>query len=333
MPNGELLNAYYRELLRLTDEYNLPGEVDLPTLLRLPGIFTEANAQESIPWEEFEPALSEACRGVLVMRREEGKGITKKMTMIVREIKKIHGELYKLQDAQLLSVKERLAERLSLKLMVGHLLLYHPAVTKLKSLIDSGELGDIYYMYTQRLNLGVVRSNENAWWSLAPHDVSVINHLFSAAPARVSAQGQCYLQKGIEDVVFATLYFADGRLAQVHTSWLDPHKMRRMTIVGSQKMVTFDDMEPSEKVWIYDKGATANLSYSSYGELITLRQGDIYIPKLDATEPLKLECQHFVDCVVNDAAVRTGGRDGAAVVKVLEAGQRSIEAGGRPEEV
>jgi len=116
MPNGELLNAYYRELLRLTDEYNLPGEVDLPTLLRLPGIFTEANAQESIPWEEFEPALSEACRAVLVMRREEGKGITKKMTMIVREIKKIHGELFKLQDAQLLSVKERLAERLSLVL-------------------------------------------------------------------------------------------------------------------------------------------------------------------------------------------------------------------------
>jgi predicted dehydrogenase len=226
-----------------------------------------------------------------------------------------------------------LAERLSLKLMVGHLLLYHPAVAKLKSLIDSGELGDIYYMYTQRLNLGVVRSNENAWWSLAPHDVSVINHLFSAAPARVSAQGQCYLQKGIEDVVFATLYFADGRLAQVHTSWLDPHKMRRMTIVGSQKMVTFDDMEPSEKVWIYDKGATANLSYSSYGELITLRQGDIYIPKLDTTEPLKLECQHFVDCVVNGTPVRTGGRDGAAVVKVLEAGQRSIKAGGRPEEV
>ena len=226
-----------------------------------------------------------------------------------------------------------LAERLSLKLMVGHLLLYHPAVTKLKSLVDSGELGNIYYMYTQRLNLGVVRSNENAWWSLAPHDVSVINYLFSAMPARVSAQGQCYLQKGIEDVVFATLYFADGRLAQVHTSWLDPHKMRKMTIVGSQKMVTFDDMEPSEKVWIYDKGATANLSYSSYGELITLRQGDIYIPKLDTTEPLKLECQHFVDCVVNDAVVLTGGRDGAAVVKVLEAGQRSIEAGGRPEEV
>jgi predicted dehydrogenase len=225
------------------------------------------------------------------------------------------------------------AEKAGRKLMVGHLLLYHPAVLKLKALADDGQLGKIYYMYTQRLNLGVVRSSENAWWSLAPHDVSVINYLFGAAPERVSAQGQCYLQKGIEDVVFATLYFADGRLAQVHTSWLDPHKMRKMTIVGSQKMVTFDDMEPSEKIWIYDKGATANLSYSSYGEAITLRQGDIYIPKLDTTEPLKLECQHFIDSIAKDTPIRSDGRDGLAVVRVLEAGQRSLQAGGRPEEV
>jgi len=226
-----------------------------------------------------------------------------------------------------------LAARMGRKLMVGHLLLYHPAVEKLKSLVDSGELGRIYYMYTQRLNLGVVRSNENAWWSLAPHDISVIDYLFAATPTRVSAQGQCYLQEGIEDVVFATLYFADGRMAQIQTSWLDPHKMRRMTIVGAQKMVTFDDMEPAEKVWIYDKGATANLNYSSYGEAITLRQGDIYIPKLDTAEPLRLECQHFVDAIVKDTEVRSDGRGGLEVVRVLEAGQRSIRGGGRPEEV
>jgi predicted dehydrogenase len=225
------------------------------------------------------------------------------------------------------------AEKAGLKIMVGHLLLYHPAVLKLKSLVDSGELGTIYYMYTQRLNLGVVRSNENAWWSLAPHDISVINFLFGAMPSRVSAQGQCYLQPGIEDVVFATLYFPDGRLAQVHTSWLDPHKMRKMTVVGAKKMVTFDDMLPSEKVWIYDKGASPSLSYSSYGEAITLRQGDIHIPKLDATEPLRLECQHFVDSIVNNSGVRSDGRDGVRVVKVLEAGQRSIKTGGKPQEV
>jgi len=218
-------------------------------------------------------------------------------------------------------------------LMVGHLLLYHPAVAKLKSLVDSGELGSIYYMYAERLNLGVVRSKENAWWSLAPHDVSVVNYLFGASPERVSAQGQCYLQKGVEDVVFATLYFADGRMAQVHTSWLDPHKIRRMTIVGSQKMVTFDDMEPAEKVRVYDKGATANLAYSSYGEAITLRQGDIHVPKIDSAEPLKLECQHFVDCVRAGAEPRSGGRGGLAAVRVLEAGQRSIKAGGSPREV
>ena len=225
------------------------------------------------------------------------------------------------------------AQKAGRKLMVGHLLLYHPAVLSLRAMVEGGELGRIYYMYTQRLNLGVVRSNENAWWSLAPHDISVINYLFGALPARVSAQGQCYLQQGIEDVVFATLYFEDGRLAQIHTSWLDPHKMRRMTIVGSRKMATFDDMEPSEKMWIYDKGATPNLSYSSYGEAITLRQGDIHIPKLDTTEPLKLECQHFVDSINNNAAVRSDGSDGVRVVRVLEAGQRSIKAGGKPQEV
>ena len=227
----------------------------------------------------------------------------------------------------------REAESSGLKLMAGHLLLYHPAVLMLKSLVESGELGEIYYMYTQRLNLGIVRSSENAWWSLAPHDISVINYLFGALPRRVSAQGQSYLQEGIEDVVFATLYFGDGRLAQIHTSWLDPHKMRRMTVVGSRKMVTFDDMEPSEKVWVYDKGAAPNLSYNSYGEAITLRQGDIHIPKLDTTEPLKLECQHFVDAIANNTAVRSDGRDGVRVIRVLEAGQRSIETGGRPQEV
>lgn len=225
------------------------------------------------------------------------------------------------------------ADKRSLVLMVGHLLLYHPAVTMLKGLVDSGELGDIYYMYTQRLNLGVVRSEENAWWSLAPHDVSVINHLFGASPVSVAARGRCYLQEKIEDVVFATLHFDDGRLGEVHTSWLDPHKMRRMTIVGSQKMVNFDDMEPAEKVRIYDKGATSNQSYSSYGEAITLRQGDIHIPRIPAAEPLKVECRHFIESVANGTTPLSDGANGLAIVRVLEAGERSIKAGGAPQEV
>lgn len=234
------------------------------------------------------------------------------------------------QEAQSLL---ELAGRSARKFMVGHLLLYHPAVEKLKGLVDSGELGTIYYMYTQRLNLGVVRSNENAWWSLAPHDVSVVNHLYGAVPERVSAQGSCYLQPDIADVVFATLHFADGRIAQVHTSWLDPHKMRTMTIVGSRKMVTFDDMEPTEKIRIYDKGATAGRSVNSYADAITLREGDISIPYVDPTEPLKLECGHFIECITRDVNPRSDASNGLAVVRVLEAGQHSIEAGGKPEEV
>ncbi len=237
------------------------------------------------------------------------------------------------QTAQEADSLARIAAASDRTFMVGHLLLYHPAVTRLKAMVADGELGRIYYMYTQRLNLGVVRSNENTWWSLAPHDVSVIDYLFGDVPVRVSAQGQCYLQDGIEDVVFATLYFDDGRLAQIQTSWLDPHKMRRMTIVGSQKMATFDDMESAEKIKVYDKGATTNLSYSSYGEAITLRQGDIYIPRVDTAEPLRIECRHFIDCILGKRQPLSGAANGLEVVRVLEAGQRSIKAGGRPEEV
>ena len=137
--------------------------------------------------------------------------------------------------------------------MVGHLLEYHPAVDKIKQLIDSGELGDIYYMYCQRLSLGVVRQHENACWSLAPHDISVILYLFGMEPDGIAARGECFLQTNIDDVVFINLHFPDGRMAQVHVSWLDPHKERKMVVVGSQKMLVFDDMQPAEKVRIFDK--------------------------------------------------------------------------------
>lgn len=223
-----------------------------------------------------------------------------------------------------------LAERSKLKLMVGHLLEHHPVVHQMEAMLKAGQLGKLYYMYTQRINLGVVRSSENAWWSLAPHDISVICRLFAASPVEVAAQGQCFLQSGIEDVVFATLRFADGRLAHVHVSWLDPHKIRKMTLVGTAKMVTFDDMSAGEKLWVYDKGADVSHDIRDYADVVSLRVGDIVIPKSASGEPLSLECRHFIDAVLDDKPVATDGRNGQRVVRILEAGQKSLKSNGVP---
>lgn len=231
------------------------------------------------------------------------------------------------QSGQLLE----LADKKNLKLMVGHLLEYHPAVTYIKELINKEKLGKPYYMYTQRVNLGIVRQNENAWWSLAPHDISVICYLFGSEPVSVTARGQCYLQKDIEDVVFATIKFEDGKIAHIHCSWLDPHKIRKMTVVGSEKMVTFDDMEATEKVRVWDKGAAIKKdSAAAYPEIISLRFGDIVIPKIPATEPLSLECRHFIDCIIDDKPIRSDGVDGLRVVRILEAGEKSLKRNGEP---
>lgn len=224
-----------------------------------------------------------------------------------------------------------LAQQKGLKLMVGHLLEYHPAVNYIKEMIAKGQIGQPYYMYTQRVNLGVVRSDENAWWSLAPHDISVICYLFDSEPISVAVHGQCFLQKDIEDVVFATVKFADGRVANIHCSWLDPHKIRKMTVVGSDKMVCFDDMEATEKVRIYDKGAMIRKDFTtSYAEIISLRYGDIVIPQIPTGEPLALECKHFIDCILNGSAVRSDGNDGLRVVRILEAGHYSLKHNGEP---
>ena len=180
-----------------------------------------------------------------------------------------------------------LAAARGVKLAVGHLLEYHPAVNYMKERIDGGEVGDPLYLYCQRVNLGIVRDTENAWWSLAPHDISVACYLFSAEPVSVSASGQAYLQEGIEDVVFANLKFANGRMAHIHVSWLDPHKIRKVTLVGSQKMVVFDDMQAAEKIRVYDKAAEVQRSVESYVEAITLRTGDILVPNIPSAEPLR----------------------------------------------
>jgi predicted dehydrogenase len=228
----------------------------------------------------------------------------------------------RVQDAEMLV---RLAGDRGLVLMVGHLLLYHPAVTHLKALVDSGDLGDVYYVYTERRNLGKVRQDENAMWSLAPHDISVALYLLGEMPVTASAQGQAYLQPGIEDTVFFTLRFADGRLVHSHVSWLDPHKVRRLTVVGSRQMAVFDDTEPAEKLRIYDKGVDRTPEYNSYGDALTLRFGDIYVPRIEMREPLRLECQHFLDCIERGGQPLSDGRNGLQVLRVLDALQRSLD--------
>lgn len=223
----------------------------------------------------------------------------------------------------------RLAERERRVLMVGHLLLYHPAVVKLRELIRSGELGETYYLYSQRLNLGVIRADESSLWSLAPHDVALAIDLFGEVPSQVTAQGAAYLQTDIPDVSFAQLRFPSGRLAALHVSWLDPHKERTLTVVGSRKMAVFDDMEPTEKLRIYDRGVNRP-DYLSYGEVLTLRFGDIWIPKVEAAEPLVRECQHFVDRLHDRARPWSDGRNGLDVVRVLAAASESLRRGGEP---
>ena len=208
-------------------------------------------------------------------------------------------------------------------LMVGHLLEYHPGVAKLKELLGSGELGDVHYVYSHRLNLGKLRADENALWSLGAHDVSVLLHLMDEEPVEIEARGASYMRAGIEDVVFCFLRFPSGRAAHMHLSWLDPHKSRQFTVVGSRRMATFDDMELERKVTIYDKGF--DQSSESYGEYIT-RAGDIYSPRISNREPLRIECEHFLEAIRTGEPPRSDGRSGLRVVRVLEALQTRLDA-------
>ncbi len=222
------------------------------------------------------------------------------------------------------------AEAADRRLMVGHLLLFHPALAKVHELIDSGELGEIYYLYGNRVNLGQVRADENALWSLGAHDVAVLLDLVGERPVEAQARGECYVRPSVEDVVFGYLKFPSGAVAHLHLSWLDPHKTRKLTVVGSQKMVVFDDMETDRKVTIYDKSASRAPSTDSYGEYVSVRFGDISIPRIPNDEPLRLECQEFVDAIEGGRDPRCSGREGLAVVEVLEAMQASLDAGGQP---
>jgi predicted dehydrogenase len=228
-----------------------------------------------------------------------------------------------------LAVKKA-AEASGRVLMIGHLLLYHAAVRRLKEMIDQGDIGEIYYLYALRVNLGKLRQDENAMWSLAPHDISIILHLLGQVPVSVSARGHAYLQPGVEDVVFLNLLFSDGKMAQIQVSWLDPRKERRLTVVGERRMVEFDDSHPTEKLRIYDKGFTRPPEFTQFGEFLTVRHGDIHIPHLDMPEPLNVECRHFIDCVKTQSTPRTGLKEGLDVFRVLWAADRSLRNQGVP---
>ena len=212
----------------------------------------------------------------------------------------------------------RIAGERDLVLMPGHLLLYHPGVLKLKELIDAGDLGDVLCVYGNRVNLGIVRKNENALWSLGVHDLSVILYLVNEDPEVATAQGSASITQGVEDVVFCFLRFPSGKIAHMHLSWLDPHKMRKMTVVGSEKMVVFDDMEPERKVTVYEKRA------GSSGELFS---GDISIPKISAAEPLRLECTFFLELIDGEHDRSKVANDGARVVRALELLTESLGGG------
>jgi predicted dehydrogenase len=226
----------------------------------------------------------------------------------------------------------RAADEAGRILMVGHLLEYHPAVEHIKAMIEQGELGEVYYAYSQRLNLGKLRSDENALWSLAPHDISMLLYLLDEEPEEVSASGQAFLQAGIEDVVFITLRFPSGRVAHVHVSWLDPHKERRLTVVGSRKMVVFNDMDPREKVRVFDKGLDrrapgADPAALPEPVLFAPRDGDIVSPRIGGQEPLAIECAEFLRSIATGRPPRSDARDGLRVVRVLERAQAALAAG------
>jgi predicted dehydrogenase len=227
-----------------------------------------------------------------------------------------------------------LAERQRRVLMVGHVFAFNAAVRRIKQYIDQGELGRLFYVYSQRVNLGRFQNDVNALWSFAPHDISIMNYWFEQEPVRVSTRGFSYLSKAIEDVVFVTLEYPNGVGAHLHLGWLDPRKVRLMTLVGSKKMLVYDDVSLEAKIQLYDKGV-ADLhdfleSPETFAEFqFNIRAGDLVIPTLQFSEPLQSECRHFIDCIQNGTKPLTDGLDGLKVVRVLEAAEQSLKNGGK----
>lgn len=222
-------------------------------------------------------------------------------------------------------------------LMVGHTFLYNSAVRKVKEYIENDELGEIYYIFSQRVNLGKVRNDVNALWNLAPHDISIILYWLGEQPSHVSAKGVAFIQEGIEDVAFVSLDFPSGKLAHLHVSWLDPHKIRKMVIVGSKKMLVYDDVSADAKITLYDKGIDKKNVHAelpdieSFGNFqLMQRSGDVLIPKLDFKEPLSLECADFVESITSGKQPLSDGINGYNVINVLESAQESLKNMGQP---
>lgn len=226
-----------------------------------------------------------------------------------------------------------LAEACNLRLMVGHVFEYNAAVRKMKEIVDSGELGDVYYINAVRVNLGLYQPELNVLWDLAPHDLSILLYLLGDDPVSVTAQGGDRVFTGIHDIAYMHLVFPNNILAHVHVSWLDPNKERRITIVGSKKMLVYDDVEPMDKLKIYDKGVETPPYTETYADFhCSYRYGDIATPRLDLVEPLRAECQHFVECIRHGTTPQSDGRVGLRVVRLLEMADRSLRSGGVKEQ-
>jgi predicted dehydrogenase len=223
-----------------------------------------------------------------------------------------------------------LAESKGLVIMVGHTFLFSPAVRRMKEIIDAGDIGEVQYISARRLNLGLFQKDINVAWDLAPHDISIILHLLDEQPISVSCQGSSHVNRHIEDVTMMYLTFKKNRCAFVQNSWLDPKKIRQMTVVGSRRMIVYDDTEPLEKLKIYDARVEVPAHYDTFAEFTySYHYGDSYVPYIKQDEPLKLECQHFLDCIRGEATPITGGRAGLDVVRILEASSESLKLQGQ----
>ncbi len=226
-------------------------------------------------------------------------------------------------------ILKELAEKQALTLMVGHTFLYSKAVLKIKEIIDAGDLGEIHYISARRLNLGIIQEDINVAWDLAPHDISIILHILKDIPLSVNCQGKAYIIPGIEDVTNMSIYFANGGFATIHNSWVDPNKVREMTFVGSQQMLVYDDIEPNEKIKIYDKRVETPKHYDTFAEFqYSYHYGDMYSPYIAHEEPLKIECQHFLDCIMTNRKPLSGAQESLQVVQILEAASESLRNGG-----
>jgi len=225
----------------------------------------------------------------------------------------------------------RIAESKGLILFAGHTFVYNAAVQKMKELVEAGELGEIFYVSSVRVNLGLFQEDINVIWDLAPHDISILNYIFGREPVTVSTFARSYIRPGIEDVAFVVLQYPRGVVAHIHVSWLDPCKIRRTTLVGSKKMLVYDDTSTLEKIRVYDKGVTIQPHYDTFGEFqLAYRFGDIVVPKINDVEPLKVECAHFIECIRDGSSPQSNGRAGLAVVKVVERACESAKLGGAP---